>query len=402
MPLRRASLSCSELQNTCPTGFNQFAAGVPTPTISSVSNPTGGFSGAVDPNFRSTSVAQYNLFVQQSFSGNVLSIGYVGIAGRHVLVEFPDINVPPPNTCGGVGTACYTSLRPYVSQLPNVTTITQYASKGTSEYNSLQTSIDRRPSKGLTVGATYTWAHDLDDTSPVGGIPQGYGYSPSTFRTSDRGNAGFDTRHRFTARINYALPFGAKFNGVKGALAHGWQANTLYVWSTGVPFSVINSSSVSDTYTAGQDRPNQLGNNLGVPNPSVKQYFNNCYLDSSNVAHNCAGSLQPVWQVQHIGTLGEPLTYAAATVNPTIGPLYERRDQLYGPHYRHLDVSLFKTFAVTAKANLEFRVEGFNVTNTTNFAQPNNTLANANFGQITATSQAYNPRQVQFALKLNY
>jgi hypothetical protein len=82
---------------------------------------------------------------------------------------------------------------------------------------------------------------------------------------------------------------------------------------------------------------------------------------------------------------------------------------------------LFKTFTVYKESTLEFRAEAFNVTNTTNYSTPNASLQvtpdtnaqggyNSNnyfiqgstFGQITATSPNYNPRQLQFALKYQF
>jgi hypothetical protein len=55
---------------------------------------------------------------------------------------------------------------------------------------------------------------------------------------------------------------------------------------------------------------------------------------------------------------------------------------------------------VGEKADLEFRAEVFNLTNTPAFAQPNGVLGSATFGRITAT--ASDPRVLQFGLKLNF
>jgi hypothetical protein len=97
------------------------------------------------------------------------------------------------------------------------------------------------------------------------------------------------------------------------------------------------------------------------------------------------------------------------------------RSQLYGPHQRSADVSLFKDFPIRESMKLQFRAEVYNITNTENFGQPNinitkwsSTLAGVGtgapgaipvlgaggFGQITGSNLALNPRQYQFALKL--
>jgi len=97
--------------------------------------------------------------------------------------------------------------------------------------------------------------------------------------------------------------------------------------------------------------------------------------------------------------------------------------QFFGPHFRHLDIGLAKTFPVTERLKLDFTAQTFNVFNTPNFANPNAalptvtapdtptvTLANINdikanpnhFGQITSMLTSYTPRVFQFSLKLHF
>lgn len=374
-PLNYVLGTCSEAAGTCAAGFNQFSAGLPLPVAVNSSVPSGGIGSSIDPNFTNTRVAQYNLFVQQQFGANVVSIGYVGMSGRHVAIVLPDINAPLPNTCGlltGAASAtCYANLRPFNALAPNLTTVVQLQSTGNSNYNSMQTSFDRRATKGLTLGATYTWAHDIDEGGTVGNAPGSllaFGNDPSNNRAFERGNSYYDARNRITTRINYLLPFGSSLHGLRAIAGKGWQGNILYSWQTGLPFSVTNSSNISNAVTGVNDRPNQISNNLTTSNPSFAKFFNTA-----------------AFVAQTVGNFGS-----------------ERRNQLYGPHYRHLDVSLFKTFDVSEHAKLEFRAEVFNLTNTTNFFTPNYTLQSALFGQLTSTSPSYNPRLIQLAAKVNF
>jgi hypothetical protein len=84
-----------------------------------------------------------------------------------------------------------------------------------------------------------------------------------------------------------------------------------------------------------------------------------------------------------------------------------------GPDFRRLDFSVFKDFQLSERFRLQFRSEFFNIFNHPNFNAPgfggNGVVAvsgatnftSANFGEIGSTRDApYDPRQIQFALKL--
>ena len=77
-----------------------------------------------------------------------------------------------------------------------------------------------------------------------------------------------------------------------------------------------------------------------------------------------------------------------------------RRNLIHGPHGRTFNLSGFKTFPLTDKFKLQFRVEAFNLTNTPTFNNPDAGLGDSTFGEVTATRYGYNPREFQFALKL--
>jgi hypothetical protein len=82
-----------------------------------------------------------------------------------------------------------------------------------------------------------------------------------------------------------------------------------------------------------------------------------------------------------------------------------QRNSLYGPHFRDVDLSLFKNFPLTEHATAQFRVETFNISNTPNFfisnvSSANQAFGSASFGSISATDPGYTPRQYQFVLKV--
>jgi len=357
-------------QSTAPTGFRQFQNGLPVPTTPDAANPVGSIPAIEQPNFRSTYVEQFNLTGERDFAGNVVRVSYVGMLARHMVEKIPDFNAPALNNYYANHSLNYNALRPYYSALPKVTSMPIIESNGQGSYNALQVSFDRRPKKGLTVGANYTYARNLDDAlaTSVNGS-DGYAVIPSKIATVDYGNSDLDQRHRINASVNYSLPFGSSLSGFTGAIAKGWQMNGIGVWGKGLPFTPLNVTNVAGNNpgSSGSDRPNQL-RPAKISNPSITHFF-----DTTAFA------------AQTSGTLGS-----------------ERRNSLYGPNFRHIDLSLFKNFAIYERLNLQFRAEAFNVLNMANFANPNLTLGTASFGTITSLNNNYNPRLIQFALKLDF
>ena len=63
-------------------------------------------------------------------------------------------------------------------------------------------------------------------------------------------------------------------------------------------------------------------------------------------------------------------------------------------------MTLSKSFRLTERFRLEARVEGYNVFNHINLANPIVDFNNANFGKITTKLVAYNGREMQFGLRL--
>ena len=90
----------------------------------------------------------------------------------------------------------------------------------------------------------------------------------------------------------------------------------------------------------------------------------------------------------------------AAWTNPLIYTYgISGRNILRGPGGVSFDFSIFKKFALSERANLQFRAESFTVLNTPQFDLPNVNIGAA-AGTIAAT--VGNPRRNQFALRLSF
>lgn len=350
--------------------YDRLQAGAPPATNVPVNAPFGPLRG-VTTYFRPGEALQYNLSVQKDWHGNVLTVTGVGVEGRHVPQAFFDINAPAPAAYAN-GTAAQ-AARPTYNKYSGVTTIAMYDSEGISHYYGGTVAFERRLSNGLSFNLNYTHSHELDNAIGMSNQGnEGYGFNFNKF--GDRyeyANSDMDLRDRTAGTITYALPFFKSAAPLQKATLGGWEINVLGAWAAGQPFTITNDKNISGQSFGGSnaDRPNLVGNpNLSSGARSVHKYFNTAS-----------------FQGQTPGTLGD-----------------SPRNTNYGPHYRHLDLSLIKTFPIHETANVEFRAEGYNVTNTSNFATPNASLGAGNFGTITGMSGAYIPRVLQFALKLTF
>ena len=110
----------------------------------------------------------WSLGIQHSFSNNLsLEVGYVGNHGDN-LTGFVDLNACAPTANPD---AC---VRPYASKFPYLQFINQTTNDARSNYDSLQTTLTKRVSHGLSFTAGYTYGHGLDNGSlnRFGNLPQ--------------------------------------------------------------------------------------------------------------------------------------------------------------------------------------------------------------------------------------
>jgi hypothetical protein len=288
------------------------------------------------------------------------------------------------------------------------------ATVGQSNYNGLQTKIEQQYSNGLSFLFAYTYSKTLSDAGDLlnGGSVSGLRAAsvPGLGPMFDWGLANFDIRHVVHFSGGYELPIGKnkRFLGTSNravdAVVGGWSANWIATLQGGQPLSLSDCPTATtagttcrDVRVAGQDP--KLGR----------------YMDSQNKP-NWIGNAKAFNQPCQLGANGpipdSPagcIPYTGSAVLGFAGPVTT------GPGFRRLDFSLFKGIQINDRFSMQFRTEFFNILNHPNFNAPNfggngvvavsgsGNFTSNNFGEIGSTRDApYDPRQIQFALKLYY
>ena len=344
------------------SGFNYLSNGF-VHTAATTSAPALAPLNAVDPNIKTQYSEQWHLSVQQQVGGeNRITFAYVGNRGVHLDALY-DINQATP----GASAATLQARRPY----PYFGQINQLQTNQSSSYQGLQVTAERR-SKNLSLLASYTYSHTLDQSSATSlGIGNAVNYYN---QKADYGNSDLDIPNRFVGSVTYDLPFHA--GGWRKPLVAGWQLNAIASYSDGLPFSVLagaNTLNISDSITP---RATLLGGNGNGALPSgqrhIKQWFN-------KAAFSNPGAQQ--W-----GNSG--------------------RNILQGPGTKNIDFSVFREIHLHESANLELRSEFFNLFNTPQFNNPNATVGTTNFGTISSagspTTLQRVSREIQLAAKITF
>jgi len=293
------------------------------------------------------------------------------------------------------------------------------ANVGVSSYHGLQTTLQEQMSNGLVFLFTYTWSKAMSDAGDLlngtnADTVRAYAI-PGLGPKFDYALADFDLRQVVHFSGGYALPFGKdkqfmNHGGISNVILGGWTTQWILVLQGGQPLgfgchtSTASGPGCNDILVPGQNP--QLGIKVktagGVHDPfwigNPSAFTQACLLGGTPTALTSIAGSAPNCV---------PVTGAAA--------LGFKRDQIPGPGFHRLDFSAFKNFQLNERLRLEFRSEVYNIVNHPNFNQPNfggnGVVAVSNsgdytsptFGAIGSTRGApYNPRQIQFAMKLYY
>jgi hypothetical protein len=323
-------------------------------------------------------IQSWNFTLQKQLPGDVtVQAGYVATRSVRQL-GYLDINSGQVIGQGNAG-------RPLQAKFGRSAATTLVTPLGTTEYDSLQATLQRRFAKGMQVEASYTWSKVIgyainSDSGPnfVQALP---------YYRMNRVVADYDRTHMLHVSQIWELPFGRGHHlagGAAGAaILGGWQMTQLWSFYTGAPFSVSAS-----------------GTSLNLPNSTQR-----------------ADQVKP--SVQTLGNAGrgmwyfDPLAFAPVT-DARFGTAGYR--SLRGPGIVNWDFGLQRSFKITERFQAQFRAEAFNASNTPHFANPGANVSNMDvtggvvrtngFSEITGVTNlardGIDERQFRLGLRLRF
>jgi hypothetical protein len=319
---------------------------------------------------------QWNFSIQRQLAaGFVWEGSYVGNKGTHVFAGFGGDYDFNQATIEGFGRLTLNQRKPFFNRFGWSQNFRYYGSDASSNFNSFQTKLEKRFSRGFSVLTHYTWGRAFNYTGTYYNQDARLAYGPND-NVRD---------HLYTVATLWELPFGKgkQFLNSLGRAADmvigGWQINTLYSWSSGVPLTPTYRDCNADRDT-GWCRPDVIGD----PVRSGADQFG--WFTTASAPLTANGQVNGPWQRPQRGVFGN------------IG-----RGRLQGPNFSQWDFSVFKKFQFSERVDLQFRMEAYNFANKVNLANPNVCVDCPGVaGRIFDIFPLAIQRQLQFGLRLGF
>ncbi|MFZ2021082.1 MAG: carboxypeptidase regulatory-like domain-containing protein [Terracidiphilus sp.] len=340
-------------------------------------------------NFQPGRVHQYNGNIERQLPGDILlTAGYAGSVGGHLLVGGNSLNTDSPSACvagGSYKLGCNPDGSPYFYPYgpPNFNSIFLFGDVGKTHYNSMQIKAETKsPRHGLYALLAYTYSRTYDN-----GLSDGLGselsapYFPlPNWQNLDWSLSQINLDQSFSGSVIYDLPFGkgrtfgGNWNPATNAVLGGWQATLIERVSSGFAVPLIDSQNNSGVFfeQGGNDNNYNRPDQVSGKDPQAANHGQHQWININAFAQPADGELGDAARV--------PVT---------------------GPDFVNSDFSVVKDFALPwHESGLNFRAEFFNLFNHPELGMPINDINEPGFGAVDSTVN--NPRLVQLALKLSF
>lgn len=369
---------------------NPFPNGINRPTGSSLGAATG-IGGAIAGQLRNVQrgyAQEYNFTVQYQPASNwLIETAFVGNHGVHLMMYGVPLNILSPASLAlgtqlaqSVSNPFYGSIAlgplstPTITRAQELLPYPQFTSvnggynyAGASTYNAFTLKVEKHFSQGFSLLAAYTFSKmlDLGDNTVQLRPGEASGTAVQNWYNlgAEKSLSLINTPQRAVLTALWAIPTGGISNRVLHAVVSGWQLNGIATLQDGQPIAL------SASVPGGGDRPNVV--------PGV----------SDSAAH------QTLTEWFNTAAFSSPAPYTFGNVSRTL-------PDVLGPGYVNLDASVLRTFPIRERYKLQFRAEAFNLDNTPEFSNPGGSVTSSTFGVVTST--ANRPRQLQFALRLDF
>lgn len=310
---------------------------------------------------------QGNFGIQRELPGNMVAeVTYLTNLGRKMPNSDLTVNQVPPSLMLP-GNA--QSRRPY-PQFSGVAI--RLPAIGYMNYHAGLVKLDKRLSRGLSLNTTYTWSRNIGniDHDSIADVGDNQLYQNAYDRRFDKGPNAIDIVHRFTWSSVYDLPWGKgrawMQSGFLSRLLGGWTLGAISYVQSGGPFTAVMNTDTTNAFPAGTQRPNVLRNpNLPVSERTVDRWF-----DTEAFLAVPANTF---------GNAGRGILRADGRIN--------------------FDFSLNKRFYLGERVVTKFTGEFFNAFNHPDFAPPNRSFGNPNFGTVGDATEG---RVVQLGLEFQF
>ena len=309
---------------------------------------------AVDPRLRIGESQSWQIMVQRDLWGFLtFTASYLGTRGDHLLQEFL------PNTYpAGAVNPCPSCPTGFIL----------LTSGGRSLRNAGQWQMRWRLHRGLAASVQYTLAKGTDNAGAFTNVSLGGSAIAQNWQdlNAEMGRSNFDQRHLVVASLQYTtgigLGNGGLMDGMKGKILAGWTIAANLTTGSGLPFTPIFLAPVAGTGIVGSLRPSLTGASTAPP-PGF--YLN-------------------------------PAAYTA----PALGEFGDApRNSVTGPAQFSLDLSVARTFQMTPRLTLDWRIDATNVLNRETFTGVNAVFGGPQFG---LASQVNSPRKIVSTLRVRF
>ncbi len=353
---------------------------------------------AVDFEGHIPNVQSFSLQVQQDLGfDTVVSVGYVGTLSRHLPEDINLNAIPygflftrgaqdPSQYTGGVVPVEDTGIAQvykdaglkfdgskalaadFLRRYQGYNTVQYKTFGGSSNYHSLQATVQRRFKQGLNLGLAYTWSKALGTASNV----EGEFINIVCSRCYDYRLLSFDRTHNLVINYLYDLPKVKSDNWLVNGVVNNWQLTGITTFQSGVP--------------------TELG--FGIPNINTSQRITGSWTEGPRPI--LASGIQPnVTGGSEQG--GSSLDITKISI-PNINPGPRPRSIIRRPGINITDLSIFKKFPIGGDGQryIQLRLETFNVFNHAQFDNFNTgiTFDITNFDQYKA-KQVGSPQTIR-------